>query len=267
MYINGIFHSMNRVCFVFTADEIKSDNQLNTSKVAKQQRRLSVETQNRILDWKFDYFYDWKNRGKSQVKPIHGIYDNNKTVKCKCSDKHGCYCFTRISFGMKPNTGIYKIKMKIKYINNQSHNVIGITCNKHETNNSHYGNLWYYSHDYIGWTSRLETEKQGINIPNGLLCGHSYQKKNIFVLSRFEYRSNNKAYSKRLPSLKTGDTIEMLYDSYNCQLSFLRCFNAHEYTWFKSKDLNSTITNLPKDKIFYWMVGHSSGKMSVTIVD
>ena len=69
--------------------------------------------------------------------------------------------------------------------------------------------------------------------------------------------SNNNSYFQRLPFLKCNDIIEMLYDSNNNSLSF-----------FKSNDklLNSTIINLPKDKTFYWIVGHRYKQMCVTIV-
>ena len=48
---------------------------------------------------------------------------------CK-HDGYCCDCFYRVSFGMNPNSGVYKIKIKINKINNElSTNVIGITCN------------------------------------------------------------------------------------------------------------------------------------------
>ena len=84
------------------------------------------------MDWKFNYFYDFENRGES----IHGIYDNGKTFECKHFN-HGrdcdCACFSRVSFGMKPNSGKYKIKFQINIIDNECRaNAIGITCNTHK---------------------------------------------------------------------------------------------------------------------------------------
>ena len=91
-----------------------------------------------------------------------------------------------------------------------------------------------------------------------LVCGHwgAFQKKNIFTLSKFKYKSNNQHYKKRLPYIKSGDTIIMSYDSNNNILSF-----------GKSNDdqLNSSIIHLPENKTFYWIVGHSYGNMAMTI--
>ena len=237
---------------------------VNTVKIERQTLTIikspNIEQKNKSnnVDWKFNYFYDCDNRGKS--KQIHAIYDNGKTFQCKYD--RGCYCFSRVSFGMKPNSGKHKIKFKINKINNEDDgNAIGITCNTRPTNNSqHEDNCWFFSHDYIAWSS---WDNEGIddkNVPNGLICGRydEYQSHNIFVLSKFKYMSNNNSYLKRLPFLKSGDIIELEYDSNNNRLSF-----------FKSNDalLNSQIINLPKDKTFYWIVGHCYEQMSVTIVE
>ena len=91
------------------------------------------------IDWKLGYFYDFSDRGKTQG--IHGIYDNGKTFICQHDGKYGlaCNCFARISFGMKPNTGVYKIRINIDTIcSDYKRNMIGITCNTHKTNNSKY---------------------------------------------------------------------------------------------------------------------------------
>ena len=85
------------------------------------------------IDWKFDYFCDIKDRG--QESGIHGIYNNGKTSICRYEG--GCPCFYRVSFEMRQNLGIYKIKFKINNMNNEvNDNMIGITCNTHKTNNS-----------------------------------------------------------------------------------------------------------------------------------
>ena len=101
--------------------------------------------------------------------------------------------------------------------------------------------------------------KDDTNVPNGLVCGaHAkYQCYNIFILSKFKYISNNNSYTQRLPPIKSGDTAELQYDSNNNVLSF-----------FKTNDklLNSSIINLPKNKTFYWMVGHSWGSFEITII-
>ena len=215
---------------------------------------------NNNVDWRFNYFYDFKNRGQS--KGIHGIYDNGKTFHCKYNGR-GCSCFCRVSFGMKPNSGTYKIKFKINNIYNKcTVNAIGITCNTHKTNNSksRYDDYWYCSHDYIAWSSWDNNGKSSKNVPSGLICGYSddYQSHNIFVLSNFKYMSNNNSYLQVLPFIKTGDVIEMFYDSNNNELSFSKSNDAL---------LNSKIVNLPKDKTFYWIVGHEYQQMSVMIVE
>ena len=130
-----------------------------------------------------------------------------------------------------------------------------------KTNNSqsHAKNDWFYSHDYIAWSSSDSKGKDHKFIPNGLVCGgfRDIQSGNIFVLSNFQYMSNNISHLQRLPHYKSGDIIQMLYDSNNNTLSF---FNSND------KLLNSKIINLPKGKIFHWFVGHSWKQMSVTIV-
>ena len=240
------------------------ENEINDKfSIVKNQKQLKIENQVKHVkrkqynnvDWEFNYLCDYFDRGE----PFHGIYDNGKTFQCKYEDD-GCLCFSRVSFGMKPNSGKYKIKFKINKINNKyMANAIGITCNTHPTNNSQYKyNYWYCSPDYIAWSSWDNKGKDDKNVPNGLICGYDdYQSKNIFVLSKFKYMSNNNSYFQRLPHYKSNDIIEMLYDSNNNSLSF-----------FKSNDklLNSKIVNLPKDKTFYWIVGHCLKEMSVTIV-
>ena len=245
---------INQACTRKIAIEVGNLVQVKQVKTEKQQAKYNN------VDWKFSYFYDYR-RPKDRFKRIHGIYDNGKTLECEYDKWDGCACFSRISFGMKPNSGKYKIKFKINIINNTSRlNAIGITCNTHSTNNSQSKhNYWYYSHDYIAWSSLDNQGKDHKNVPNGLICGGSdkHQCGNIFILSNFEYMSNNDSYLQRLPYYKSGDIIELRYDSNNNALSF-----------FKSNDplLNSKIVNVAKDKTFYWIVGHSHKKMSVTIL-
>ena len=177
-------------------------------------------------------------------------------------DRYGCSCFSRVSFGMTPNSGKYKIKFKINKINNEYiGNAIGITCNTHKTNNSQSkNNYWYCSHDYIAWSSQDNKGKDNKHVPNGLMCGcdDNDESRNIFILSKFKYMSNNNSYLERLPYIKSGAIIELEYDSNSNRLSF-----------FKSNDelLNSQIINLPKEKTFYWIVGHCYKQTSVTIVE
>ena len=214
-------------------------------------------------DWKFGYFYDYKGHNKNEKQiQVHGIYDSGKTVKCNYDTRafSNCLCFYRISFGMVPNSGIYKIKFKIDKIHSDINfrcNGIGITANTHSTNNAKYDDYWYCAHEYIAWSSC--SKKDNIQkMPNGLICGYTdqYHSHNIFTQSQFVYKSNNQYYKDRLPPVQPNDTIILQYDSHNNVLSFS-----------KSNDpkLDSAISNLPKDKTFYWIVGHSYGQMSITI--
>ena len=258
-----------RTTTTLTTAQIKNSKALQSEGVKKanvSRKKKKISSPLSDIDWKFDYVYDYKHRGK--LDSIHGIFDNGKTFKCTHDDISGCYCFSRVSFGMNPNSGSYKIEIKINSVYEQSRcNVIGITCNKNKTNNSQSKhNYWYYSRDYIGWSSWDNKGKDHKNVPNGLLCGCSdeCQSKNVFILSKYRYISNNHSYKKRLPHIKSGDTIEMIYDSNNCSLTFHKV-NDKGFLFIKSKELNSKIINLPKNKVFYWMIGHSYKQMSVTI--
>lgn len=168
---------------------------------------------------------------------------------------------------MKPNSGKYNIKIKIdKISDNYYGNCIGIIShNSINNNNMGHGTRnnvdWFNQlYDYIGWrTLKYDNDKK---LPNGLYCGGHDSvsvENNIFRLSRFMYKSNNKNYTKTLPYLKTGDIVILSYDSDLNRLSFSRENDNGE--------LDSYIDNLPRMQIFYWFVGHTSQPMSLTIVD
>ena len=81
------------------------------------------------IDWKFDFYFDFKNKRSK----IHRIEKDGKTMKCDCDNDY-CHCFSTISnSGMKPNSGIYNIKIKINKVSNQYpwSNTIGITSEKY----------------------------------------------------------------------------------------------------------------------------------------
>ena len=59
--------------------------------------------------------------------------------------------------------------------------------------------------------------------------------------------------------IKTGDIVVLEYDSNLSVLSFSKENDKG--------NLNSCIKHLPKNKIFYWFVGHYKGKMCLTVVD
>ena len=105
----------------------------------------------RMDDWKFNFHDDYENKGSK----IHGIRKNSKTIKC--DPNMYCRCFASISnVGMKPNSGIYNIKIKINTIENDSYgNIIGITSQKYDNSrkkaNDDKDYLWYnQSNNYIG---------------------------------------------------------------------------------------------------------------------
>ena len=212
-------------------------------------------------DWKFDYFETSCYSGHGDT---HGIYNDSKTAKCDCLDTdHSCYSFYRVSCGMNPNSGIYDIKMRIDDIKNGKRwSAIGITCNTDKQVDSYNSDYWGYLNDHIGWSSfdhsREFYSSTFRHMQNGLLCCAPFGKENenIFVKNKFVYTSQNQFYKKQLPHIKTGDTIIMRYDSNNHILSF-----------YKSNDLklNAQISNLPKDKTFYWFAGRFCGEFSVTI--
>ena len=72
-------------------------------------------------DWTFDFCYDF-----FEVPTIHEIEDNGKTIRCNCSG--ACFCFfSSFKIGMKHQSGIHKIMIKInKICNGCLENIIGI---------------------------------------------------------------------------------------------------------------------------------------------
>ena len=204
---------------------------------------------------KFDYFYASCNKGSS-----HGIKSNG--IKLMCNNRV-CPCFfCSYSFGMKPQTGQYKITLKIDHIKVDNYaNVVGIISQDSKHNNKiGTGEYWESElNDYIGW-SACGVQNHS-HLSNGLFCGNSEasRAKNIFRKNKFSYKSNNENYKERLPPIQTGDVVILSYDSNNGILSF-----------GKENDngkLNAHICNLPKMNTYYWFVGHVSGEMSVTVLN
>ena len=154
-----------------------------------------------VVDWHWDYCNKPNGLFTKHIK------NNKKTFECN-SKGLGCCCFARCNIPMKPNSGIYKIRFKIDKISNNREsiaNIIGITCNTDKNNNwdknHHY---WYYSTDYIGWSSYQINIKENINsneydqfLPAGLLCGSSVcQKDNIFYKQKIKYKNYIDKYEK-----------------------------------------------------------------------
>ena len=212
--------------------------------------------------------------GKFSKSSAHGIYNNGKTILCDCDENdfwhNACYSLYRISFGMKPNSGIYQIRMKIDEINNVNRwSAVGITIESiddEKLDKDYYSrNYWGYSNNYIGWSSYHVIRYAKIiscsNMKNGLLIGASNSgqnvQDNIFIKSKFLYKSNNQYYENGLPNINNGDTIIIKYDSNNSILSFYKTNDAK---------LNAQISKLPKNKTFYWFAGRYSRQFSVAIV-
>ena len=134
---------------------------------------------------------------------------------------------------MKPQSGKYKIKIKIDNINNDSKaNTIGVisqdsknnTIIKNNQNNDDYKTLEWYNqlYDYIGWSAC--SREDDTQLAYGLHCGRnkSSRNNNIFRRNNFIYNSNNENYKDRFPWINSGDIITLSYDSNNGILSFYK---------------------------------------------
>ena len=218
-------------------------------------------------DWKFDYFYDYLCRGSN----IHGIENDGKIIHCMWDDLKYCRCYyISSSIKMTPNSGIYNIEILINKIDNDDYeNIIGIVSQdcKIKNNDTVLNRSWHWYDElygYIGWSGYKHAHMTDELLPNGLLCGtrsNNYISfnKNIFRLNDFKYKSNNKNYTTGIPPIESGDIIILSYNSDKNTLSFIK---ENKYGL-----LNSRIYNLPKEKTFYWFVGHKRGQMLFTIAD
>ena len=218
------------------------------------------------IDWKFDYFYDHEERGAE----THGIDSNGKKLFCNCSYE-ACRCFfCSYSFGMKPQSGKYDIKIKCDYIHNDWGNMIGIvsqhsknnkiTQNSTNNDNDNYRLSWYNQlNDYIGWSA--SDDKTDKWLPNGLYCGANDTsiENNIFRKNNFVYKSNNENYKQRLPEIEKGDIIHLSYDSNNGILSFSKENDNGK--------LDAQISNLPTINTYYWFVAHYYDEMRCNVIE
>ena len=75
--------------------------------------------------------------------------------------------------------------------------------------------------------------------------------------------SRNDKYSKRLPVYKSGDIVELIYNSDLGILSFKLYGKANA----KVSSLDSYISGLPRDLTFYWFCAHVNKPMIITILD
>ena len=228
---------------------------------------VSIISKYLLISWKFDYMFSYRNN------TCHGISNNKKTVQCNAHSK--CPCFFRCNKPMYPNTGVYKLKLKIKKAGKNSI-YIGITCNKNDINPTLVKDkIWYESNDYIAWMSYAPDELDLMSSlikywPHGLICGERQnQSTNIFYSGKpfkFKYKSRNNNYKDRLPGYGVGDIIIVEYDSYKFELSFKKqsVWNISDE---KEKELDSYIYNLPNNREMYWFVGHNWYSMCVTTLD
>ena len=131
------------------------------------------------------------------------------------------------------------------------------------------------SFNWIGWSAR--DAKDDIYLPNGLYCGCSASGNragNIFRGgSGFKYVSRNGQYAERLPVWRSGDIVELIYNSDLGILSFK--LYKKKFGWFgavsSNEDVSSLdcyISGLPRDLTFFWFCAHASDEpMIVTILD
>ena len=210
-----------------------------------------------LVKWEWDFCFDAKSRNVDKEEPVHYITNNGKTVKCD-HDYH-CYCWFRISnTPMKPNSGIYDIKIKIDQIVHRFGNCIGITRNSSDKlGESCVGSTWARGVDFLTWSSEKDSSRLDW-LSNGLFLSWGNEKNNIFVLNQFKYKSNNKYYKDGLPPISSADIIIMQYDSYMRTLSFKK---------ENDNKLDALVENLPANTTFYWFAGHVGYKMSMTVID
>ena len=250
----------NIICIKKISSSIDFDLLIDNIENEMNMDKIEIEKLFPKTAWKFDYIYDYKYKGEKQ----HCIENNGKRIVCNhhAWSWKGCDCYyCCYSFALKPESGKYKIEIKIDNISSISYaNIIGIISHnskkaKIENESFDWCNQFC---DYIGWSARGgEDDKY---LPNGLFCGYNELsiKNNIFRNNNFVYKSNNENYRQRLPPITKGDIIMLSYDSDNGILSFSK---NNDYG-----KLNAQIYNLPKMETYYWFVGHHYGEMSLSVV-
>ena len=243
---------LNLLCCGFLRRYFKTRN-VNTS--PKDIARMIVTFL--LVKWEWDFRFD-SNLGHDAdgEESFQYITNNGKTVQC---DGGVCYCWFRITnTPMKPNSGIYDIKIKIDELVNPFGNCIGITVNGSDKlyKGCQHG-VWSMGVDFLTWTSENDCPRLKCAL-NGLFLGWGTQENNIFVLNQFKYKSNNEYYKDRLPWLSSGDIVIMKYDSYMRTLSFKK---------ENDNKLDALVENLPENTTFYWFAGHCGYKISMTVID
>ena len=269
--VNATMNSINSV-YSGSSEEVYINRMRNyqQSEDSEQSLRVNLDSEckeNSNINWQWDYcnesgLFNWTKH----------IVNNKKTFECS-KKNFDCCCFGRCNTGMRPNSGIYSLRLRIEEIGNRQTlcNMIGITCNTDDNNNYHFKHhYWYYSKEYIGWSSydsnssqlkQSEQEQVKQYLPFGLICGNSIcQKDNIFY-NTIKYKNHYKEYKNSLPCLRSGDTITLKYNSDRGVLQVGKEFAKSTHA------VMASLKKLPKNRVFYWMVGHAHNPMRVTILD
>lgn len=238
-----------------TIDQLGSDlAQLNINENINNGNLIDYDNDN-----KGDYQFPWIICCDPERMEYHRFVNNN-TIECNYASKHSfdtCNCMFRSSNGMKPNSGVYRLKMLINKVNKGNElNMIGLTCNDSLKFSDYKKNKrrgWFDSEYYIGWSAFGAHYPRCL--PNGLICGwDTYQDKSIF--NGYEYNTRNNKHKAHLPGWTKDDIVIIKYDSNNRTLEFGK---------ENDNNVDVIIKCLPKNKVFYWMVGHRRSQMSITI--
>ena len=203
-----------------------------------------------FVHWKWDYFKTWK-KDKSVLKYIT---DDDKTYT---SNESGKAVFGRCNFAMLPNSGLYEIKFKINRIGGMDvYTNIGVTTNLDDNNNTTKDEWWYYSQEYVGWCAaqKISTHEKQYR-PYNLMCGGWAEQENNIFYKQMKYSDYNE--NGKLPSYAKNDILTFKYNSDENWLQFEK----------NEQNLNEKITNLPKDKTFYWIAGGFSCDLSITVLN
>ena len=184
--------------------------------------------------------------------PDH-IIDKGKTFSCKHTDLN-CICFARCNKAMNPNSGVYRIQIRINTLDQRGYNSpIGITTIGRVSKKADNTKVIYPNS--LFWVSCQES-KDRLKWMNYRLLG-TKKKDNVFSKC-IRYKSNNDYYGNELPNIVAKDILIVEYDS-NCGTLSFKKQNDNK--------LDAMVTNLPRNKSFYWIATQQLGHVSVTILD
>lgn len=184
---------------------------------------------------------DWK----LEICPFDKISSNGKRFKTK---RH---CIARTNQPMVFGTGKYKIGFQVINVSRKFYsNAIGICTDAYTAQNAITKRYWFQSSYYCAWSAK-GGERGAEGCPVGIYSGQSKKQQNIFYQS-VEYVGSLKG----LPSFGAGDMIELVYDSDNGSLNFV-----------KNDQSVGKLTKIPTDKnrAMYWMIGGDEEGIEVII--